>query len=83
MRVIRSSDMAGTSDSGEQSALDMRITKAGVDKIPLARIDKRGREEWDDHPPDKGIALPHFLCPKMINICNSLQIKLVALGGSS
>ena len=41
-------EMERDSDKGEQSALDMRITKAGVDKIPLARLDRRSRDDWED-----------------------------------
>ena len=35
-----------TNDNEAQSALDMRITKAGVEKIPLAKLDKRGCKNW-------------------------------------
>ena len=31
----------------DETALDMRITRAGHDRIPLARIERRGRSESD------------------------------------
>jgi hypothetical protein len=51
------------SDNGEQSALDMRITRAGVDKIPLARLDKRGCKEWDGGRDEKGRSRTVFAAP--------------------
>ena len=43
-----------TTDNGEHSALDMRITKAGVEKIPLAKLDKLGCKEWNGCQEEKG-----------------------------
>ena len=66
-------EVVNNNDEGEQrGALDMRVVKAGVDKIPLARLDKKRGERkegiWDSSSSrsndEKGMTSAVFARPR-------------------